>query len=82
MDKDNEALARELSGLIVGAGYKTAFEGTEDGATEDDPLEGDFFTAINAFRKARALGDPEAVARAEEHLRSVVRAELEDGRCL
>lgn len=83
MSQSNEELAAELKDLLIGqSGLTTAFD---DGATQDvpeeNPLETDFFKAVNAFRAARSGGDPQAVAAAEERLRSVVRSELTGGGC-
>ena len=79
MDMDDEELARELGGLLSSSGYKVAF-GNEQDEKDPDAAEGepydDFFTALNAFRAARASGDKQAEAEAEDHLREVVRAEL------
>lgn len=42
----------------------------------ENPLESDFFVAMNAYRAAKASGDPEAIARAEDAWREQVRAEI------
>ena len=78
MDADDELLARELRASLEGSGRKTAFEDAVGKAagTDDNPLESDFFRALNAFRAARTSGDREAMAAAERHLQDVVRAEL------
>lgn len=79
MDKDDEELAKELRGLLSGSGYKTSFgdEQVDSGSQSDEAQSyDDFFTALNAFRAARASGDKQAEAAAEDHLREVVRAEL------
>ena len=78
MSKSNEELANELKGLLGQTGLNTAFEpeGDTNQAADDNPLETDFFKAINAFRAARAQGDKEEIAAAEERLRQVVRSEL------
>lgn len=44
--------------------------------TFDNPLESDFFVAMNAYRAAKASGDPEAIARAEDAWREQVRSEI------
>ena len=44
--------------------------------TYENPLESDFFVAMNAYRAAKASGDPEAIARAEDAWREQVRAEI------
>lgn len=48
---------------------------SQDDAFEN-PLESDFFVAMNAYRAAKASGDPEAIARAEDAWREQVRAEI------
>ena len=74
MSKSNDELAAELKGLLGQTGLNTAFDdATQD---DDDPLESDFFKAINAFRAARASGSEADVVAAEEELRRVVRDEL------
>ncbi len=92
MDRSDEMLVAQLKESLAAGTRKTAF--AEDAAkeTQDDaphanlepdenPLETDFFKAMNAFRAARTSGDPEAMARAEEHLRNVVRGELTGEDC-
>lgn len=78
MSKSNEELANELKGLLGQTGLNTAFESEDDAeqGTVDNPLETDFFKAINAFRAARSQGSKEEIAAAEERLRQVVRSEL------
>ena len=44
--------------------------------TNENPLESGFFVAMNAYRAAKASGDPEAIARAEDAWREQVRAEI------
>lgn len=44
--------------------------------TFENPLESDFFVAMNAYRAAKASGDPEAIARAEDAWREQVRSEI------
>jgi len=80
MSKSNEELAEELKGLLGQTGLDTAFD-KENPTPEDNPLETDFFKAVNAFRAARASGSDEDVAAAEEHLRQVVRSELTGEPC-
>lgn len=74
MSQTNEELAEELKGLLGQTGLKTALDDTP--TQEVNPLETDFFKAINAFRAARNAGDEQSVAEAEERLRQVVRSEL------
>ena len=80
MDEDDEQLVREFKGLISSSGYRAAFgdestDGTDAGSDATDAPD-DFFSALSAFRAARASGDKQAEAAAEDHLREVVRAEL------
>lgn len=83
MSKSNEELAEELKGLLGQTGLDTAFEAKKDPAEVQDqnPLETDFFKAINAFRAARTGGDAQQIAEAEERLRQVVRSELTGEPC-
>ena len=74
LDESDEQLARELMGCLSQTGYQTAFGNEADSDT--DAGFDDFFTALNAFRAARASGDARAEAEAEDRLREVVRAEL------
>ena len=82
LDESDEQLAHELMGMLSQTGYKVALgnqeanegEGTS-GSSEPEAFD-DFFSALNAFRAARASGDKEAEAAAENHLRDVVRGEL------
>ena len=78
LDESDEQLAHELMGMLSQTGYKVALgnegEGTF-GSSEPEAFD-DFFSALNAFRAARASGDKEAEAAAEDHLRDVVRDEL------
>lgn len=81
MDERDQQLAEELRASLEQGGYRTAFENqTEEAADSalgvENPLESDFFKAINAFRAARSSGDKDAIDKAEEHLRDVVRGEL------
>lgn len=76
--RDDELIAQLRSGLEQ-SGYKVALDPEAEprhDAEPENPLETDFFKAINAFRAARAAGNEDEVARAEEHLREVVRSEL------
>ena len=74
LDESDEQLARELMGCLSQTGYQTAF-GNEEDSVADAGFD-DFFSALNAYRVARASGDARAEAEAEDHLREVVRAEL------
>ena len=90
MDDSDRQLVDELRDGLLQAGYQTAFDDdakASDGAAHEgaaleggNPLEDDFFVALNAFRAARSRGDREEIARAEERLREVVRGEL-TGEC-
>lgn len=88
MSQSNDELAAQLKGLLGQTGLNTAFVGEEDQDSEksqtdeeENPLETDFFKALNAFRAARTQGDPQKMADAEEYLRQVVRGELTKERC-
>ena len=74
MCKSNDELAEELKGLLGQTGLDTAFEDPK--SAEGNPLQSDFFKAINAFRAARASGSETDVVAAEEELRKDVRDEL------
>ena len=75
--QSNDELAEQFKEMLVGSGHKTALDPEPAADTQDEnPLETDFFKALNAFRAARTAGDPEQMARAEEALRDVVRSEL------
>ncbi len=87
MDELDAQLIEQLKEGLAAQGLPTAFgnEGAEApeasiAAPEEDDLEGvlesDFFRAMNAFRAARASGDPERIAASEEAWRQVVRGEL------
>jgi hypothetical protein len=78
MSQSNEELAEELKGLLGQTGLGVAIDTTTEQPAAD-PLESDFFKAINAFRAARSGGDPQAIAAAEDALREVVRGELAGG---
>lgn len=75
MDTSDEKLVQKLKEGIAKTGYNTAFE-ADPPAEDENPLETDFFKAINAYRAAKAKGDAQAVAEAEAHLQSTVRSEL------
>lgn len=86
MSQTNEELAEELKGLLGQTGLTTALgdESPQASATDEpegNPLETDFFKAINAFRAARASDDPEKIAAAERQLQAVVRSELTGQDC-
>ena len=87
MDELDAQLIEQLKEGLAAQGLPTAFgnEGAEapeapETAPQEDDLEGvlesDFFRAMNAFRAARASGDPERIAASEEAWRQVVRGEL------
>lgn len=80
MDQEDEELARELRSLLPQNGFRTAF-GDEAEAQHGEEEADSFFTAISAFRAARASGDKEAEAAAEERLRTAVRNELIQNGC-
>lgn len=82
MNQSNEELAFQLRDTLMGGPRRTAFgDEVAQPADGENPLETDFFRAMNAFRAARSSGDREAMERAEEHLRQVVRAELTGEDC-
>ena len=75
MTASNEELIEQFKDALRESDRPTAFE--DEGAKEEEnPLETDFFKAMNAFRAARNADDREAMAAAEERLRQVVRSEL------
>ena len=92
MDELDAQLIEQLKEGLAAQGLPTAFgdesveaevpevpEAPETAPQEDDlegVLESDFFRAMNAFRAARASGDPERIAASEEAWRQVVRGEL------
>jgi hypothetical protein len=83
MDQTDEQLIEQLKGSLAAQGMATAFEDADSATPEpqapsDNPLDTDFFRALNAFRAARHGGDPAAIAAAEDALRDVVRAEIVD----
>jgi len=79
MSQDNDELAQELKGLLGQTGLRSALD--DDVQDVDNPLETDFFKAMNAFRAARTSGDRDAMAAAERHLQQVVRGELTGEAC-
>ena len=88
MDADDLLLAEQLKAQLADQGLPVALPtepaetpSDEPDALPENPLETDFFRAINAFRAARASGDAAAVAAAEERLRGVVRSELTGEPC-
>lgn len=86
MSQSNEELANELRDLLGQTGMGVAPDvGADahhaDAQQDENPLETDFFKALNAFRAARAGGDAAAMAAAEERLREVVRDELTGEGC-
>ena len=83
MSQSDEQLAQELTSQLGQTGLKVA--ATLDGEPEVDPsvgmpaenpLETDFFKAINAYRAAKHGGDADKIAQAEAALREVVRDEM------
>ena len=78
-DTTNEELAEQFKAMLMGSDRPTAFG--DEPAVQDDSgaSELDFLNAMRAFRAARNSGDPDKIAEAEEHLRSVVRGELTEG---
>lgn len=71
--KSNEELAAEIAAALGQQGTPVVGDAP---AEEDNPLETDFFRAMNAYRAARNSGDREAMEQAERHLQDVVRGEL------
>lgn len=80
MSQSNEELANELKGLLGQTGLTVAIDDAAE-EPQENPLETDFFKAVNAFRAARNGGDAAEIAQAEENLRQVVRGELIDQGC-
>jgi hypothetical protein len=79
MDQTDEQLIEQLKSGLAAQGAATAFEDdtpSEAPAPSDNPLDTDFFRAMNAYRAARHGGDPAAIAAAEDALREVVRGEI------
>jgi len=81
MSQDNDELAQELKGLLGQTGLRSALDNDVQDEDVDNPLETDFFKAMNAFRAARTSGDRDAMAAAERHLQQVVRGELTGEAC-
>jgi hypothetical protein len=81
MAQENDELAQELKGLLGQTGLKSALDDEPQDDAPDNPLETDFFKAMNAFRAARTSGDREAMEAAERHLQEVVRGELTGEAC-
>lgn len=88
MNLTNDELGRQLAEQLMGSDMPVALDGgsqTDSANTtiEDDqnPLETDFFRAINAFRAARSSGDATEIAAAERRLQDVVRGELTGEAC-
>ena len=78
----NDELGRQLAEQLMGGDLPVAMNEQQAEAPEDaNPLESDFFRAINAFRAARNDGDPDKIAAAERHLQDVVRGELTGEDC-
>lgn len=79
MDQNDQALVDKLKGELAKQGMKTAFAEDAPAAGEkNEDSEVDFLSAMNAFRKAKASGDKDAIAAAERHLQEVVRQEMRD----
>lgn len=82
MDEQDEELAQRLRAQIEAGGRATAFgdEGTPaDG--DDDAQELDFMRVMNAYRAAKASGDRDRTAQAEQALQAFVRGELSERGC-
>lgn len=80
----NDELGRHLAQQLMRGAMPVALNEQDQApaASEDaNPLETDFFRAINAFRAARTAGNPEEIAAAERHLQDVVRGELTGEDC-
>ena len=79
----NDELGRQLAEQLMGGDLPVALDGQQqpEAAEDANPLESDFFRAINAFRAARNAGDPDKIAAAERHLQDVVRGELTGEDC-
>lgn len=76
--KSNDELAAEIAAALGQQGTPVVEQGAagDTASAEDNPLETDFFRAMNAYRAARSSGDREAMEQAERHLQDVVRGEL------
>ncbi len=80
IDELRQACAGQAPRTAQGDGPHGESEGPaldqEDLLGQENPLESDFFKAMNAFRTARTSGDRDAIAAAERRLQDVVRREL------
>ncbi len=64
---------------VTSSSDPTANLNARDSTGEKDAAsETDFLSAMNAFRRAKASGDRDAIAAAERHLQEVVRQEMRD----
>ena len=81
MSQTNEELAEQLKGMLGQTGMRVAMDSAPEPHEDVNPLETDFFRAVNAFRAARSAGSAEEIAAAEERLRQVVRSELTGEAC-
>ena len=81
MSQTNEELAEQLKGMLGQTGMRVAIDSDSTSDADANPLETDFFRAVNAFRAARSSGSGEEIAAAEERLRQVVRSELTGEPC-
>ena len=81
MSQTNEELAEQLKGMLGQTGMRVAMDSDSEPHEDENPLETDFFRAVNAFRAARSAGSAEEIAAAEERLRQVVRSELTGEAC-
>ena len=81
MSQTNEELAEQLKGMLGQTGMRVAMDSDPEPREDENPLETDFFRAVNAFRAARSGGSAEEIAAAEERLRQVVRSELTGEAC-
>lgn len=88
MNLTNDELGRQLAEQLMGGDMPVALDGDSradsgnaEAADEQNPLETNFFRAINAFRAARSSGDAAEIAAAERRLQDVVRGELTGEAC-
>ena len=81
MSQTNEELAEQLKGMLGQTGMRVAIDSDSTPSEDENPLDTDFFRAVNAFRAARSGGSAEEIAAAEERLRQVVRSELTGEPC-